>query len=86
MPAFSGGGDFLNKGAAFFVSAQQHYRLTRLLRIYYLLISQPLITIEQMDDATVVKASLCQLLRPLSMRTRATGRSSAVAFLTNRSI
>ena len=28
--------------------------------IIYLLISQPLITIEQMDDATVVKASLCQ--------------------------
>lgn len=28
--------------------------------IIYLLISQPLITVEQMDDATVVKASLGQ--------------------------
>ena len=36
------------------------YRLNRLLRIDYLLISQPLITVEQMDDATVVESRLRQ--------------------------
>ena len=52
-------GRLLNKGAAFFVSDQLCYRLTRLLRINYLLISQPFITVEQMDDATVVESRLC---------------------------
>ena len=59
------------------------YRLTRLLRINYLLISQPFITVEQMDDAAVVKASLCQrslhgLVIPVGINADVTGLCEAI--------
>ena len=59
------------------------YRLTRLLRINYLLISQPLITVEQMDDATVVESRLCQrslhgFVIPVGVNADVTGLCEAI--------
>ena len=59
------------------------YWLTRLLRINYLLISQPLITVEQMNDATVVKSCLCQrslhgLVIPVGVNADVTGLCEAI--------
>ena len=76
-------GDFLNREPPFFVSAQLCYRLNRLLRIDYLLISQPLITVEQMDDATVVESRLrqCSLhgfVIPVGINADVTGLCEAI--------
>ena len=51
--------------------------------IIYLLISQPLITVKQMDDATIVKSRLCQrslhgLVIPVGVNADVTGLCEAI--------